>query len=411
MSTEDDTKPQRLTEIIIWIVSVLWRYKWLIIVPTGLISTAVVVYAYISIKLPAEQSPMPNVYTATATLLVYEGESSEIESFLTSVLASPVSGLNHGEIMVRVLRSRSILDELIQRFDMSDRYNIERSIRTNTRKRVRSAMEVDYESASGGLPSRGTGVLSIGYTDIDPEFARDVVNGAVELLEDWFLSIGTRARNSRTVQVETKLERVDAEISRLEGQIQAFQREYGVLSVDELAAMRTSTLSDLRSQLILKDIEIRQRASYANINDPGLIQLRTERENIAELLQDIEDGTSEYNDILPSGAELSRLSAEYNRLTTDIEIQRKIYESLSQQYETLRLNIQSEPAFRVLEYAETPDLKSGPSRTRMVIAAFVLAFLGSTGVAFLANMYREAELRHQGVSHEEPPEEPDASDE
>ena len=52
------------------LISVLWRWKWLIVGVTGLISVVVFAYVFIGKKMAPEKSYMPDLYTSTAFIRV-----------------------------------------------------------------------------------------------------------------------------------------------------------------------------------------------------------------------------------------------------------------------------------------------------------------------------------------------------
>ena len=70
----------------------------------------------------------------------------------------------------------------------------------------------------------------------------------------------------------------------------------------------------------------------------------------------------------------------------ELSAQEQVYASLKGQYEVLKIDLASEtPLFQVLERAEIPDQKSGPSRGKLcIIHTFAGAFI-SIFLAFLLN--------------------------
>ena len=53
--------------------------------------------------------------------------------------------------------------------------------------------------------------------------------------------------------------------------------------------------------------------------------------------------------------DLPALSLQFARLKMALDIQTRIFESMSEQYEVTKLTLESEPVFQVLELAEVPD--------------------------------------------------------
>lgn len=70
----------------------------------------------------------------------------------------------------------------------------------------------------------------------------------------------------------------------------------------------------------------------------------------------------------------------------ELAVQQEIYAQLKSQYELLKVTMASEqPVFQILEYAEVPDKKSGPSRGMLCIIVTFAAFFVSVFMAFLLN--------------------------
>lgn len=80
------------------------------------------------------------------------------------------------------------------------------------------------------------------------------------------------------------------------------------------------------------------------------------------------------------------LVLEATRIKRELEAQQAVYTQLKTQYELLKVQMASEtPVFQVLEYAEIPDQKSGPSRGMFCIIVTFAGFFGSVFLAFVLN--------------------------
>lgn len=369
-------------------LAILLIYKWLIVGITALATVGVVAFSIWSLLLPPEESPLPNYYDAYATLLVSQDTGLGSSSMMLSALGIDVpggSGMDYGQVAQQVMQSRGFLDMIVDEFDLIERYNVETEIRSKSRELVRTQMTIEY------IPQ--TGVLMVGYTDIDPEFARDVANSIVEHLQEWFRARGGLTRLRELEASEARIREVEEEISRLESEILAFQRQHGVVNVEEIAQSQATMIADLQSQLVELEVQIRSQEMFSRIqDDPALARLRAERANVIDLINQIEAGYTGGVRRNPSRSELPEIALEFRRLQTDLDIQLRIYQTVAQQYEVGRLNAESEPAFTVLEYAETPDRKAGPSRGRLSITVTMGAFGGGIALAFLLHYLRENRL-------------------
>jgi len=371
---EQVSSERTLVEGVIYYLSILFKYKWLIITITGVSVVAVVIFSIVTLILPPEISPLPNRYKAQAVLIVQESESTGLDSVVAALgLTLPdqvgglSGGLDYGQLALMVLNSRILLDPLVEEFDIRQKYGIPESDKTTARKAVLSGTEFDY--------SRSTRVLTISNESIDPVFSRNMVNRTVELLNSWFLTKGGTTRQKQKDLLEKKIVEVSTEISDLENDIQEFQRKYGVLTVEELAAAQSQVLADLRSQLVLKEMEIRNYTRFSKIEDPELLRLQSERDNIQEVI--------DQNERKFAGLDLPSLSLEFARLRMALDIQTRIFESLSEQYEITKLTLESEPVFQILELAEAPDEKTSPSRSKICMVVAVVGFIASVLLAFI----------------------------
>ena len=73
-----------LIEGLLYYLSILLRYKWMIVGITAAAAVAVVIFSIVTLRLPTDRNPLPNHYTANAVLLV-QSEDSGL-SALSSVL-------------------------------------------------------------------------------------------------------------------------------------------------------------------------------------------------------------------------------------------------------------------------------------------------------------------------------------
>jgi uncharacterized protein involved in exopolysaccharide biosynthesis len=157
-----------------------------------------------------------------------------------------------------------------------------------------------------------------------------------------------------------------------------------VISVDTIAKEQISTEAQVRSELIMKEMEIKTYGDVSKVQDPALMRLEAERDNLSKLLDQLEKGFTTYEKVLPSQRELPSLAIEFSHMQRDLLIQQKIFEILTQQNELTKLQIEgADPIIQVLEPAEAPDMKSGPSRAKIVMVATFAAFFLAILLAFV----------------------------
>lgn len=313
IETNTDKKDNEIS--LLSLIGVLWHYKWLIIIPTFLAAVTIVVLSVISLKLPPEKSFNPNVYTPKTEMLINDSSSSgglsaAINASGLGSLAALAgysggsSGPSNSALAGYLLYSNTTLDDIIEHFNLIEKWNIEKSPIATSREKLKNNLKSEY--------SGGTGIFTIEYTDINPQFAVDVVNYATSLLEKRFAELG----------------------------------------VDK------------------------NKLSYANLEDTINIAYN----NFLQIQKEIQDLEYSANNGVYTKDGLSIVTQTALK-RMELEVQQQIYTSSKAQLETLKIQMASEqPVFQVLEYAEIPDIKSGPSRGKKCIivtlaTGFITVFL------------------------------------
>ena len=112
---------------------VLFKYKLFIIAVTLIAAFGVVVYSILSLKLPPEKSFLPNKYRGQALILVHETQQGGLSSIVASSglgslasLAGVSTGQSYGELAVKLLKSKSLLDRIVEEYNIIERYEIEK---------------------------------------------------------------------------------------------------------------------------------------------------------------------------------------------------------------------------------------------------------------------------------------------
>ena len=136
---------------------------------------------------------------------------------------------------------------------------------------------------------------------------------------------------------------------------------------------------------------LEQRFSELGV-DKNKLQKQNLEDNIANTYAQILDLQKQIRDIelsvsnIYSPSSAPSIMTDTTMVKMELTVQEEIYKNLKSQYELLKVTMASEqPVFQILEYAEVPDQKSGPSRGKLcIIITFAGGFL-SVFLAFLLN--------------------------
>jgi uncharacterized protein involved in exopolysaccharide biosynthesis len=375
-------------------IAVIVRHKKVVVLTTCMAAVLSIGFVVLSKTLPPSRSPMPNVFTAHAALFV-EGNQDAVAGLVTalgtpSAQSGNAEAPNYGDIAIEVLQSRSFLDEMAQEHGVVSHYDLTKDPTSSARKTL-------VQHASFGFDPT-TQILSLEYTDTDPKFAAEMTNGFVDLLQSWFSERVMTAKSRDAKLVAQKSLQAQQRLSSLRAQLEAFQNKYGVLSVDDLSRMRANVLSNLQSQLVMTETEINTRAGLSNIQDPSLARLKSQRDTLESMIRQAQQGTGTFSGTIPAATDLPALADRISQLNTQISIQDKIYQDLSEQSELLSLDIAAQPSFQILERAEVPATKSGPKRMSLVVLVTLAGFVGGIAVAFILNVLPRAKRIYERIS-------------
>jgi uncharacterized protein involved in exopolysaccharide biosynthesis len=294
----------------------LWRYRKLITVITSCATFIAVGVSIASLALPPERSFLPNLYTPRANMLV-NNTGSQGSGIAAAINASGLGGLasltglsvsggpTFSSLAVYVVNSDTMLDSLIERFDLIKRYKIKKYVIAESRKKLKKYLTADYDEESG--------VFTVSFSDYDPVFARDVINYCVDYLSRRFDDLGLDKNLQQKENLEKSIETAYESIRSLEKETQS--------------------------------LELSATVVY---NGPA-----------------------------------RNITLETMRINLELQAQQQIYTQLKVQLELVNTAIASEtPVFQVLETAQVPDRKSGPSRGTLCAIVTLAAFFFSVFLAF-----------------------------
>lgn len=361
------------------LVSVLLKnIKWITLITIiGMI--LIVIISVTSLLLPPQKSFLPNEYTPKSTVLI---NSSSGTNDLSSVLASSglgslaglagissgSSGISDSALAIRLVTTDSFIQKLNTKFSLDDIYETKEldHPKTELKKLINGKLKIALAEPSG--------MLEISYTDINKVLATDIVNTVTDLLEIEFAEIDKIRNRDQFSVVEDKKAIVEREMKRLQDEIIRFQLNHNILNVNVVSQEIVKLVSELQSQLLSKEVEIESYGKFANERDPNYIKLLNEKEAILKAISKLENG--EVGDYPPI-RDIPKLALELEELKRQHDVQLIGYKALIQQSETLKLTAEGTGStFQVLEYAEVPEIKSGPSRGKLcIMVAFASFFL------------------------------------
>lgn len=384
----DDARRQAQASTALWTAAArLVRRRWVIL---GLTAVAAVLSVVLTLR-------MDNWYGATARLLPPENDSGgglssligDLSPIASSVLGSGGGGGGNYQRYLSIVTSRSMLDAVVERFDLVTVYDLADEEYPEAKARGQLLennldYEVDLEFE----------FLSITAYDKDPRRAAQMTNFIVEELNRRNEQLAVENARRYREFVETRYAEVEQAMEDARSDMQAFQERNGVVELPTTAQAFVEALAEARSQVAIAEVQYEATAALGGPESPDVVASRAALDAARRAQAELEGGGESFMPV-----PLRRLPAvanEYAALYQELVIQQTLLETARPLYEQARFDEERERvAVQVLDEAVPPTKKARPRRSLIVIgvtiSTFVLACLLVLGVGWLrANRARIA---------------------
>lgn len=352
----------------------LAKYKKLIL---GLPFVVAVIAAGYSLTLA-------DIYTANTKILPPQ-QSQSAASAMLAQLGGGIAGLVGGatgirgpnDLYIAILKSRTVADNLIQRFELMKLYKID----------IRHPSDA-YNELEGvtKITSGRDGTITIEVSDNDPKFAADLANAYVDELFKFTNVIALTEASQRRLFFERQFMQAKDNLAKAEVTARQALERSGLVKVDDQGRAMIETTARLRAQISAKEVQIGAMRTFAADRNPDLRLAQQELESMKRELAKIEgSGGTRAVETASSNKGIDNLS-----LLRDLKYNEALYELLAKQYEMAKIDEAKDSAvIQVIDKAIEPDRKSKPSRRNIVLLwAFVALSAGILWALVLEVMAR-----------------------
>jgi len=311
---------------------------------------------------------LPNIYTGTTRILPPQGQSS------SSALMAQLGGLaglagvagikSPNDLYVGMLKSRTVADDLIQRFDLNKLYD--QKYQSNTRKELESRTTIT---------SGKDGIITIEADDKDPKRAAALANAYVDELFKLTKVLAVTEASQRRLFFERQFDQARDNLTKAEEAARKAMDKGGLVQVEGQGRAIIENTARLRGQITVKQVEIGAMRTFATDNNPDLQLAQQELDSMKRELARIE-GTSRSESGNVREHDISGIDSV--GLLRNVKYQETVYELLAKQYELAKIDEAKDSAVvQVMDKAIVPDRKSKPKRALIVLlSAFAALFIG-----------------------------------
>lgn len=376
----DDARPEPQSEQEISLIDALIflaRHKVLLLgAPLG----AAVLAAIISLV-------MPNVYTGIVKILPPQQNQSAAAMMLTqigSLAGLPATSLgikNPNDLYVGILRSRTIADSLIERFDLQKLYG------ENTLHDTRRELERRTAISHGR-----DGIISIHYEDRDRKLSAAVANAYVEELYKLTQTLAVTEAGQRRLFLEKQLKLTRDGLAEAEVALKRTQETTGLIKLDEQGRAIIEAVANVRAQIAAKQVQAAAMRSFATERNPDYYRIQQELTGLRQELARLErsDQPGKGDTFIPTG-KVPEAGLEYVRRLRDVKYYETVFELLARQFEIAKIDeARDTSVVQVLDRAIEPERRTRPHRALIVVTAAVLAFMAGLLIALLRDARERA---------------------
>ena len=338
-------------------LGVLYAWRRFIIIITVLAAVA-----SISLSLM-----MPNVFRSSTRLLLPEGGGGGLASAMLGNLSSAASSIlgGGGGDYVRymaILNSDRVLESAVDSFDLVNAYEVadEEFPRSAAVAMLHEYLDVSIDDEYE--------FMSIAVIDQDPQRAADITNFFVRALDRVQNDLSSRTAGLYRQYVEDRFE--ESRLARMTvlDSLEAFQRQYGIISLEAQTEAYFAQLADLRSQAVQAEIQYETLRGQFGENNPNVRRAK----NIVDAADRVfQESLSGKERVFPvSEDETPTMVKRYLELVMEQTIQEAILEFAAPVLEQARFEEQKQiEALQIVDPARPPVKKHAPRRSIIVIFA------------------------------------------
>ncbi|HTW49795.1 MAG TPA: Wzz/FepE/Etk N-terminal domain-containing protein [Acidobacteriaceae bacterium] len=326
---------------------------------------------------------LPKKYTATAVLLPPQQNSSLASTLASSqlgglgsmaALAGGFSIKNPNDMYVAMLRSETVEDAMIEKFQLMREY----------RKRYLSDARKKFESLTTVNGDGKDGLIHISVEDYDPQRAADMANGYVEAFQKLSQSLAITEAGQRRLFFQQQLEKAKDDLANAEEALKQTEQTTGLIQLDSQARALIESAASLRAQIAAKEVQIQAMRTYATGENAQLVEAQQELDSLRAELAKLGGNEENANALIVPKGQMTQAGLEYVRRLRDVKYYETIFDILARQFEIAKLDEAKEGALvQVVDPAIRPDRRSFPKRTLIVLGATAAGLFFSILTALL----------------------------
>jgi len=309
-------------------------------------------------------------------------------------LAGNMLGLqSSGSLFVGVLRSRTVEDHIVDKFDLRKVYWVSRWEQARKQLERRTDISVDTKS----------GIISIKVTDRSPQRAAAIAAEYVAGLSNVVNHVNTSSAHRERVFLEERLQQVKRDLEDSEKEFSQFASKNTAIDIKEQGKAMVGAAANLQGGLIAAESELQGLKQIYTDNN---VRVKTREARVVELRRALQKlgGSGDMTaagdkdaSFSPSIRKLPLLGVTYADLNRRTKVNEAIYEALTQEYELAKVEEAKDvPSVKVLDPPDTPEKASFPPVIPTILMGTAFAFILGAGWLLARELWDEIDPNAPG---------------
>ncbi len=360
------------------LLGVLYRWRRFIIIVTSIMAVASVITSLL----------LPNWFKASSRLLLPASSSGGLASALLgdiSTAAQSLLGAGGGDYVryMAILNSRSVMDDVVQEFDLITVYELEEEEFPVEEARATLSDNVEF------VVDQEFDFFSVEVLDKEPQRAADMSNYFVQKLEEINNELSKQTAGNFREYVEGRYGMAEQDRANMLDSLAAFQREYGVLDLEAQTVAFYTQLAEMRADAVQLEIQLASLSTQFGDNNRQVQNLDA---LVTAANRQYENALDGREAVLPVSREAAPdMVKKYLDLTLERTIQERILELVAPMLEQARFEEErTAQALQIVDAAVAPVEKFKPKRSIICIAATLSAFILAVLFALVMDWWRRS---------------------
>lgn len=302
-----------------------------------------------------------------------------------------------------VLKSYSVADRVIDRFNLDVRYGKEHREHTRDELAQHCRTSVDRKS----------GVVSLVCEDTDPDFAARMTAYFGEVGNDVFRRVSASSAHEEAKFLETQVIKSQHDVEEASRKLREFQEKHRVVDLPEQAKAVISAMAAIKGELLSKQLELSYISSFASSGESRVMQLRQQIGIMESKLRQLEASQNAQplrgahsdsvaknskSDFFPDAMKVPELRYELEQLLREQKIAETVFLLITQRYEMAKIEAARDTStFQILDSPTKPTYPARPKLKKLVILG-VAAGLFAAGLWILGPLWWQRKLRMMRLS-------------